>query len=105
MERRARREDDDRPRTPDDERREEAAAPAYLREFLRLCREAGRPKPAGATLREAITHLEEGGIEGPQLFDPLAEYHYGVLYRDESRNRSREGELRRGLKGLRRGLK
>lgn len=82
----------------------ERHAPPYLREFLRLCREFGRPKPEGDTLREAIAMLEGAGLSSPR-FSELADYHYGIRYRDAQRDRGQESSLRRALRTLRKRLK
>ncbi len=80
----------------------ERSAPAYLREFLRLCRERGRPKPMGETLREAASALARAGLDERALWR-LADYHYAVSYAGGARDRGEERSLRDAMKRLRKG--
>jgi hypothetical protein len=63
--------------------------PLYFAEFLRVFRNAGRPRPAGATPREYVRSLRDSGAAGAE-FDPMLAYHYAVRYTGADADHSQE---------------
>ncbi|MGI8602752.1 MAG: hypothetical protein ACR2OZ_07100 [Verrucomicrobiales bacterium] len=75
--------------------------PPYLREFLKLCRRFGLSPEPGNTLRELISALTKSGCRA-EVLEPVALYHYGICYENVPPQRTKERDLRRVLKVLRR---
>lgn len=78
-------------RKPQDTFGEDEKQPAYFSEFLRLFREAGYPRPSGATPREYFDYLLARGAAGREL-SPMIAYHYGRRYADGEADKKQEDE-------------
>lgn len=65
--------------------------PAYFAEFLRVFREAGYPRAAGATPREYLDFLLSRGVAGRE-FEDMISYHYQHRYAEAEADRGRESE-------------
>jgi hypothetical protein len=78
----------------------DASAPAYVREFCRLCEQAGQAPRPGDTWRELCTRLD-AAIVDPSLLDPVAAYHYRVRYEGAATDRAVEREWARLIRAAR----
>ena len=78
-------------------------APPYLLEFLRMCLELGHPKAKGVTVKEAIQQVRKVKESGSEVYDLLAEYHYGVRYAGSAPDRATESVLKKSFRRLRKG--
>ena len=78
-------------------------APPYLLEFLRMCLELGHPKAKGVTVKEAIQEVRKVKESGSEVYDLLADYHYGVRYAGSAPDRATESVLKKSFRRLRKG--
>ena len=76
------------------------SAPAYVREFCRLCEHVGQAPRPGDTWRELCTRLD-AAIVDPSLLDPVAAYHYRVRYEGAATDRAAEREWARLIRAAR----
>jgi len=77
---------------------DDPAAPAYVREFRRLCEHLGFPPRPGDTWRELLARLPEGD---PSLLEPVAVYHYRVRYEGAAADRAAERDFVRVIRAVR----
>jgi|GEM_PF-3413698 len=66
-------------------------APAYVREFCRLCEHLGHPPRPGDTWRDLLARLPAAAAPPPAL-EPVAVYHYRVRYEGAAADRAAERE-------------
>lgn len=75
-------------------------APAYVREFRRLCEHLGHPPRPGDTWRDLLARLPAAAAD-PQPLEPVAAYHYGVRYEGAAINHAAEREFARLIRAVR----
>lgn len=79
---------------------DDPAAPAYVREFRRLCEHLGHPPRPGDTWRDLLARLPSAAANSSPL-EPVAAYHYGVRYEGAAVNPAAEREFARLIRGVR----
>lgn len=77
---------------------DDPSAPAYVREFRRLCEQLGFPPRAGDTWRELLARLP---VVDPATLEPVAVYHYRVRYEGAAADRAAERAFVRLIRGVR----
>lgn len=71
------------PNTPPPPWHDDPAAPAYIREFRRLCEQLGHAPRPGDTWRDLLGRLQAGtspALPSAEPLEPVAVYHYRVRY-------------------------
>lgn len=86
------------------ERARRERQPEYFVELLRVCDEAGHPKPDGATPMEFFRSLLRAGLPVPPL-KPMIQYHCRVRYEDLPRDPEREKSFFAQIRELEKTLK
>jgi hypothetical protein len=79
---------------------DDPAAPAYVREFRRLCEHLGYPPRPGDTWRDLLGRLPAASVD-PQAFEPVAVYHYRVRYEGADSDHAAEREFARLIRAAR----
>jgi len=70
--------------------------PAYFLLFKQTCAFLGYPMPVGRTLRQQVEYLRSKDAAS-DILDELLDYHYGLLYGEQAKDKVKEKELKRGL--------
>ena len=79
---------------------DDPAAPAYVREFRRLCEHLGSPPRPGDTWRDLLARLPDGSVD-PSSLEPVAVYHYRVRYEGADSDHAAEREFARLMRAVR----
>lgn len=75
-------------------------APAYVREFRRLCEHLGHPPRPGDTWRDLIARFPAASA-APEPLEPVAVYHYRVRYEGVAADDTAEREFVRLIRAVR----
>jgi len=70
--------------------------PAYYILFKQTCATLGYPMPLGRTLRQQVEYLRSKDVAS-DILDELLDYHYGILYGGQTKDKVNEKQLNRGL--------
>lgn len=85
-----------RPQTDAEGRPLITPTPAYMTHFKQTCASLGHPIPFGRTLRQHVEMLQDTE-EVPGFLEELLDYHYGILYGGQQKDKAVEKSLSRKI--------